>query len=224
VYAFRASGIEPGEAIHPDVPTMAAHYLAELLERQPEGPFQLGGHSSGGAVAYELARQLVQRGRQVSLVLLMDTPPLPMSQLQIDQPEDLLRLVAPFREQAPAAWEGFVSAVAQDSPFRQLLLVHAHALAAYLPGRSQLPVVYVRARERHAELEPRAECWWMDHTDGAFSMHNVAGDHFTMLELPHVQALARLVRQNLGGGGSDPARTEKGLATGDGMRSALGDA
>ena len=152
VYAFRASGIEPGEPIHSDVPTMAAHYLAELLERQPQGPFQLGGHSSGGAVAYEMARQLLQRGLEVSPVLLLDTPPLPLHQLQVDQPEELLRLVAPFRERAPAAWEGFASAVAKDSPFRQLLLVHAHALAAYSPGRSQLPLVYLRARERNAVL------------------------------------------------------------------------
>jgi acyl transferase domain-containing protein len=223
VYAFRASGIEPGESIHPDVPIMAAHYLAELLERQPQGPFQLGGHSSGGAVAYELARQLVQRGRQVSLVLLLDTPPLPLSQLQVDQPEELLRLVAPFRERAPAAWEGFVSAVAKDSPFRQLLLVHAHALAAYLPGRSQLPLVYLRAKERHAVQEPHSERWWMDHTDGPFSMHNVAGDHFSMLESPHVEALARIVRHNLSGGGGNPARTERGQATGEASHSDLSD-
>jgi amino acid adenylation domain-containing protein len=197
VYAFRASGIEPGEPIHPDVPTMAAHYIAELLERQPRGPFQLGGHSSGGAVAYEMARQLSQRGVEVSLVLLLDTPPLPLRQLQINQPEDLLRLVDPFRERAPSAWEGFASAVAQDSPFREFIMMHAHALAAYAPRRSQLPLVYIRAREQSDVLEPHAERWWMDHTDGAFSMHNVPGDHFTMMEPPYVAAVARLVRQNL---------------------------
>ncbi|HYH96005.1 MAG TPA: beta-ketoacyl synthase N-terminal-like domain-containing protein, partial [Hyalangium sp.] len=210
VYAFRASGIEPGEPIHANVPTMAAHYVAELLERQPQGPFQLGGHSSGGAVAYEMARQLFQRGLEVSPVLILDTPPLPLSRLQVNQPEDLLRLVAPFRERAPAAWEGFASAVAKDSPFRELLLVHAHALAAYAPGRSQIPLVYLRARERNEVLEPHSERWWMDHTDGAFSMHNVPGDHFTMMEPPHVAAVARLVRQILIGGEEGPSPHSEG--------------
>ena len=210
VYAFRASGIEPGEPIHSDVPTIAAHNLAELLERQPQGPFQLGGHSSGGAVAYEMARQLVQRGLEVSSVVLLDTPPLPLSQLQVHQPEDLLRLVDPFRERAPAAWEGFATAVAKDSPFRELLLVHAHALAAYSPKRSQLPLVYLRARERNEVLERHAERWWMEHTDGAFSMHNVSGNHFTMMEPPHVAAVARLVRQNLLGGRERPYLPSEG--------------
>jgi thioesterase domain-containing protein len=151
-------------------------------------------------VAYEMARQLLQRGLEVAPVLLLDTPPLPLSQLQVGQPEELLRLVDPFRERAPAAWEGFASAVAKDSPFRELLMVHAHALAAYAPRRSQLPLVYIRARERNEVLEPHSERWWMDHTDGEFSMHNVPGNHFTMMESPHVAAVARVVRQNLIGG------------------------
>ncbi|MFL5347180.1 MAG: amino acid adenylation domain-containing protein [Hyalangium sp.] len=218
VYAFRASGIEPGEPIHPDVPTMAAYNIAELLERQPQGPFQLGGHSSGGAVAYEMARQLVQRGLEVSSVVLMDTPPLPLSQLQVNHPEDLLRLVDPFRERAPAAWEGFASAVAKDSPFRELLLVHAHALAAYAPKRSQLPLVYLRARERNEMLDRHAERWWMDHTDGGFSMHGVPGNHFTMMEPAHVAAVARLIRQNLVEGGERPYLPSEGARTGEGVR------
>jgi amino acid adenylation domain-containing protein len=213
VYAFRASGIEPGEPIYRDVPTIAAHNIAELLERQPRGPFQLGGHSSGGAVAYEMARQLLQRGLEVSPVLLLDTPPLPLNQLKVNKPEELLRLVDPFRQGAPAAWEGLANAVAKDSPFREFLMVHAHALAAYSPGRSQLSLVYIRAKERNEVLTSHAERWWMDHTDGAFSMHNVPGDHFTMMESPHVTAVARFVRHNLIGGKEGPYPDSKG-ATG----------
>ena len=49
----------------------------------------------------------------------------------------------------------------------------------------------------------------MDHTDGPFSMHNVPGDHFTMMESSHVAAVARIVRQNLMRGGSDPRSQER---------------
>ncbi|WP_224247833.1 non-ribosomal peptide synthetase/type I polyketide synthase [Hyalangium gracile] len=224
VYAFRASGLEPGEPIHPDVPTMAAHYISELLERQPRGPFQLGGHSSGGAVATEMARQLLQKDMEVSLVLLLDTPPLPLKQLQVHQPEDLLHLVAPFRERAPGAWEGFASAVAKDSPLRELLMAQAQALATYSPGRGLFPLLYIRARERDGVLEPHAERWWMDQTDGPFSMHNVPGDHFTMMEPPHVAAVARIVRQSLAGRVSNLARTAREDDSSEGFRSGLGSA
>ncbi len=219
VYAFRASGMEPGESIHPDVPTIAAHYVAELLERQPQGPFQLGGHSSGGAVAYEMARQLLQRGQEVSAVLLLDTPPLPLSQLQVEQPEELLRLMAPFRERAPSAWQGFATAVAKDSPFRELLRVHAHALATYVPARSALPLVYIRARERNGVLDAHGERWWMDLTEGVFSMHNVPGDHFTMIEPPHVTTVGLRVRQHLAATERELARTAREQNVAEGFHS-----
>ena len=50
----------------------AAAYLVELLEFQPQGPYQLGGYCMGGVIALEMARQLRAQGRQVNLLLLID--------------------------------------------------------------------------------------------------------------------------------------------------------
>ncbi len=172
-------------------------------------------------MAYEMARQLLQRGMEVSVVLLLDTPPLPLHQLQVNQPEELLRLVDPFRERAPAAWEGFATAIAKDSPFRELLMVHAHAFATYAPGRSQVPIVYIRARERNEVLERHAERWWMDHTDGSFSLHNIPGNHFTMMEPPYVTAVASVVRRELMQEERGPTHMERGLAGSEGFRSKM---
>jgi thioesterase domain-containing protein len=52
---------------------MAAIYLEEILAVQPTGPYLLGGWSLGGAVAFEMARQLAQQGREVGLVAILDT-------------------------------------------------------------------------------------------------------------------------------------------------------
>ncbi|KAL5335173.1 hypothetical protein BJX70DRAFT_401878 [Aspergillus crustosus] len=58
-----------------DVPTveeMATSYISEIKRRQPTGPYQLGGYSFGGIVAYEAARQLLEAGDQVAKLLLID--------------------------------------------------------------------------------------------------------------------------------------------------------
>ncbi|MDJ0836803.1 MAG: AMP-binding protein, partial [Acidobacteriota bacterium] len=58
---------------HDTVPTMATAYLAAIREHQPEGPIQLAGWSSGGVIAYEMARQLEAAGKAVPAPLLFDT-------------------------------------------------------------------------------------------------------------------------------------------------------
>jgi pimeloyl-ACP methyl ester carboxylesterase len=52
----------------------AAGHVKTILERQPEGPYMLGGCSAGGLVAYETAQQLRALGHEVGLLVLFDTP------------------------------------------------------------------------------------------------------------------------------------------------------
>lgn len=52
----------------------AAVHVKTILERQPVGPYMLGGCSRGGLVAYETAQQLRALGHDVRLVVLFDTP------------------------------------------------------------------------------------------------------------------------------------------------------
>lgn len=52
---------------------MAARYTREILARFPQGGCWLGGHSSGGVMAYEVARQLELAGTKVGRVVLFDS-------------------------------------------------------------------------------------------------------------------------------------------------------
>src|ERR1043166_7024900 len=54
---------------------MAAHYIKELREIQPTGPYLLGGRSSGGTIAFEMACQFEAAGETVALLALFDTFP-----------------------------------------------------------------------------------------------------------------------------------------------------
>jgi hypothetical protein len=52
---------------------IARRYADDLCDLQPDGSFRLAGYSFSGVLAYELACQLVDRGRQVKLVAVIDT-------------------------------------------------------------------------------------------------------------------------------------------------------
>jgi thioesterase domain-containing protein len=53
---------------------MAAELLPLVRRVRPHGPYLLGGHCNGGAVAFELARQLQAAGEAVDLLVLVDVP------------------------------------------------------------------------------------------------------------------------------------------------------
>jgi amino acid adenylation domain-containing protein len=60
------------------VEEMAATYIGHMRSLQPHGPYSLIGMSFGGAVAFEMARQLMEQGQKIKVVGMIDTvaPPL----------------------------------------------------------------------------------------------------------------------------------------------------
>ena len=74
VYAFQAPGPETGQQPLERVEELADRYLEALTGCRPAGPYLLGGWSSGGVIAFELARRLEQRGEDVAGLALIDAP------------------------------------------------------------------------------------------------------------------------------------------------------
>jgi thioesterase domain-containing protein len=52
---------------------MAREYLTHIRQLAPKGPYFVGGFSSGGVAAYELAQQLMQLGEEVGVLVFFDT-------------------------------------------------------------------------------------------------------------------------------------------------------
>jgi thioesterase domain-containing protein len=53
---------------------LAQLYAAEIRGTQPRGPYYLFGYSFGGALAFEVARELLSHGERVGLVAMADCP------------------------------------------------------------------------------------------------------------------------------------------------------
>ena len=52
---------------------MAAYYVQIILAVQPVGPYDLGGYSLGGTLAYEVTRQLQELGEHVQTIVMIDS-------------------------------------------------------------------------------------------------------------------------------------------------------
>ncbi|CAN7451819.1 amino acid adenylation domain-containing protein [Duganella sp. LjRoot269] len=73
VYGVQARGLQGEAAPLERIEEMAADYIALIKSRQPAGPYHLAGHSMGGCIAYEMARQLRLAGEEVALLALIDS-------------------------------------------------------------------------------------------------------------------------------------------------------
>ncbi|MFJ8743802.1 amino acid adenylation domain-containing protein [Embleya sp. NPDC127516] len=76
VYALQARGLTHPESAPASVEEMAADYLEQIREVQPEGPYQLLGWSAGGLIAHAIATELATRGEHTALLAVLDAYPL----------------------------------------------------------------------------------------------------------------------------------------------------
>ncbi|BAZ34002.1 amino acid adenylation (plasmid) [Cylindrospermum sp. NIES-4074] len=73
VYGIQALGLDGQQPPHTTIEDMAKEYIKAIRILQPQDPYLLGGLSSGGVVAFEMARQLQDQGHRVALVALIDS-------------------------------------------------------------------------------------------------------------------------------------------------------
>jgi FkbH-like protein len=80
-YGFQPVGLNNDNKPLDKVELMASHYISELRQVQPEGPYFLGGRCMGAIIALEMAQQLEADGQEVKLIALLQPAfPAPMEQ------------------------------------------------------------------------------------------------------------------------------------------------
>jgi len=97
-WAFRVLG-SPLEEADYTLESLAATFVNALEKVHPAGPCVLGGYSMGGVTAMEMAHQLRAKGRDVPLLLLLDSGvPRPSG---LDEPLDPVKTVFWVAKQVP---------------------------------------------------------------------------------------------------------------------------
>ncbi|RKZ49841.1 MAG: hypothetical protein DRR00_16800 [Candidatus Parabeggiatoa sp. nov. 3] len=72
-YGLQSAGLYGERKPLTRIEGMARLYIEALQTIQPQGPYQLGGWSLGGVVAFEMAQQLRKQGHQIKLLTLIDS-------------------------------------------------------------------------------------------------------------------------------------------------------
>ena len=73
VYALQAKGLNGIDEPADDLIKLAEYYVSEIVKVHPAGPLALGGYSLGGSIALEMAKQLQATGRTVTLLAMIDS-------------------------------------------------------------------------------------------------------------------------------------------------------
>ncbi|HKH45186.1 MAG TPA: thioesterase domain-containing protein, partial [Thermoanaerobaculia bacterium] len=197
---------------------MAALYLRHVREIQPVGPYLLGGWSLGGAVAYEMARQLEAQGETVERLVLIDSyAPGPLWQQDLDDralvemfANDLAQLSGMGGQALPHPTEDALAWLAARAEAEGLLppgqgaaelqrrfatfAANYRAMAGYAGGPCAAPLIMVRAAESAGEPDGG----WVQVAGRGVEVREIAGDHYTLLREPAVEDLATLFREHLG--------------------------
>lgn len=63
---------EDGSFVHTQIAEMASHYVQEIRNVQPDGPYHLAGLCAGGVIAFEMARQLQDAGQTTAFLGIID--------------------------------------------------------------------------------------------------------------------------------------------------------
>jgi aspartate racemase len=223
-YGLQAPGLYGEEAPQRDLDGLVARHLAAIRRVQPHGPYRLIGYCMGGVLALEAARRLQAGGEAVELLVLIDSfhaprglapPPdepaalfeafaLDLVERGGGDPREARAQLASMaeRERIAFAMEWARKArvlppdVADADAFVPWMRTSAANAALYL-GHEAAPyagrVLFLRAEERGADPLDS----WGATFQGALRVVDVPGSHASMIEPPHVDALAAAVRSAL---------------------------
>jgi thioesterase domain-containing protein/acyl carrier protein len=210
VYGLQAVGLDVNRPCDTRIEDMAARYIAEIRSVQPRGPYALAGICFGGLVAFEMAQQLHCQGHAVPLLAMFDAPArIPLlarvrGSLAHFMNSTLRERLAFLREkirtrlteeawmvglQAGRLFPGERTHTPRDVRKANVRASRDYVLRPY-PGR----VTVFRATETTPGYEdPRLG--WGRFARGGVDVYEVPGNHSSLVEEPHVQALASKVKR-----------------------------
>ncbi|MEN9519258.1 MAG: hypothetical protein RLZZ381_1846, partial [Cyanobacteriota bacterium] len=182
---------------------LATHHLEDILAVQPQAPYLIAGYSTGGLIAWEIAQQLRAMGKEVALLAILDT----------DGPHRFYQTYLHWNCTLRSKWDKLtqlpiaeqLSILSQKIAKKTSLSTEEHIADPYLvqpyPDRVTLFLATKADRGNFFShkiklgLCPRAG--WDEARVPQLKIEQVPGDHFNMLEEPHVKVLGTKLKQYL---------------------------
>ena len=186
-YAFFHQGEDGKRIEYTTVETIAAHFIREMKQAKPKGPYLLTGFSFGGIVAYEMAQQLSAAGEEVPMLALIDTysPALHAEAIATDK-----RFYTPLKN-AIFRWivrRALRNGSTVPTRFRNFHIIDTYdsAVLAYDPKPWKGALTVLKAQDSWG---PKA-MGWETMAQGGLEVKVLPGGHYNIIKEPNVRALA----------------------------------
>jgi thioesterase domain-containing protein len=207
IQAFVDKDIEEGKI--DGVAAAASGCLEALLAAQPNGPYILAGHSSGGMIAYEMALRLQEAGEPVLFVGLLDPPAPHTLRWRGRIKARVLDLTGMGSEpRRSGAYRAVWAAVQRKVRARlqgegaseqgdgeagvgtSLWMNNLGVIERVYEPRSYAGPVVVYATADGARYTGSSALGWERYVEGPIEVRRVPGDHVSMLHEPNVDVVA----------------------------------
>ena len=149
---------------------MAALLERQLLSQEPEGPYVLYGHCFCGLLAYEVARRLVDSGREVSMLVMVDSYPAPAPRSPTAVRRRLRRLITLDWKVNVEAVKRKITAPANLEDF--IRRACSRAASRFHPGPYNGRLVFFR-HSHEPDLAFKDQAAWRRLTRGDYAEHIV---------------------------------------------------
>ncbi len=214
LYGFQQRGLDGQGEPHTRIEDMAAHYIAEMRNVRPHGPYHLAGACLGGVVAFEMAQQLRLQREDVGLVLLVDCfLPGKLNHFRDDSSRskvlwrldrkigEILLEAAPGPLGYTVAFRNVVQRIRQERRRARALAnidqANANAMSTYvaLPYPGRLVLFWATDAVFRAYQDRRLA--WADIAEQGLEVHVVPGNHLSIMEPPQLAYFAETLKQCL---------------------------
>ncbi|PYF76880.1 non-ribosomal peptide synthetase [Pedobacter nutrimenti] len=221
IYAIQALGLNKETTVPETLEKIAGIYIKEMLKINPTGPYALAGYSLGGFIAYEIAKQLKEMGKEIKLLGMIDTyagnHSLDLSTSQrlyvktkrqfnkipfliksiLNYPKEALMYQYHFFKRKlnpllPAIDNSEVSVLTDYE--KGIYEAYDKALDNYKLSPCDAMVTLFRVNKRLYYLDDRIYLGWNKYAMGGVDVYEIPGDHKTFLYPPNDKKFVEIIQ------------------------------
>ncbi|MYR90003.1 amino acid adenylation domain-containing protein [Streptomyces sp. SID685] len=198
MYGIQAREYDSAQPPATSVEDLVTYYLRHIIELQPEGPYMLFGWSGGGTLAHAIAVELRRRGKEVGLLVMLDSataggfgPENDFAEADVIADANTQAFVRDYL--GAAAGETDYEAVVEK--VAQITVEHTKLLDEFVTPVFDGDVLFFTATVDDRGFAEQ----WLPYVGGQFMEHKIACRHRLMSEPEHAAEICSVIRQAIDG-------------------------
>lgn len=223
IYGIQALGLNGKSKLYYTMEEIASKYISEILNNNPNGPYVIAGYSLGGLIAYEIARQLKEMGKQIAMLGILDTNISDLNPYKSRVTKIFVKILRQFKK-ALFFSRHFIKNPKKTIEYQTKTLAYkiknlfrikyqvedeyftyedeinrSYEIAFYNYKLKPLDVEInlFRVQERMYFLDDPIYLGWNKYALKGVKIHDVPGDHKTFLFPPNDKKFAEILQNNL---------------------------